>query len=72
MKSCLFFRKAGKKCTPALFIACFGVLPNSSLFAQSGYHVTMVQNPLTSLEDDVAATQRTAIKEWRPVVININ
>ena len=34
-----------------------------------GYNVTMVQNPLTSLEDDVAATQRAIDKQNGPVVL---
>lgn len=34
-----------------------------------GYHVTIVQNPLTSLEDDVAATARALDKQDGPVVL---
>lgn len=34
-----------------------------------GYNVTMVQNPLTSLEDDVAATDRILEKQDGPVVL---
>lgn len=34
-----------------------------------GYHVTLVQNPLTSLEDDVAATERALDKQDGPVVL---
>ncbi|MGC4100930.1 alpha/beta hydrolase [Ferruginibacter sp.] len=34
-----------------------------------GYHVTMVQNPLTSLEDDVATTERVLDKQDGPVVL---
>jgi len=34
-----------------------------------GYNVTMVQNPLTSLEDDVAATQRALDKQDGPAVL---
>ncbi len=34
-----------------------------------GYQVTMVQNPLSSLEDDVAATERTLDKQDGPVVL---
>jgi len=34
-----------------------------------GYNVTMVQNPLTSLEDDVAAVQRAIDKQDGPVVL---
>ncbi|HEY8896234.1 MAG TPA: alpha/beta hydrolase [Niastella sp.] len=34
-----------------------------------GYNVTMVQNPLSSLEDDVAATQRALDKQNGPAVL---
>ncbi len=34
-----------------------------------GYNVTMVQNPLTSLEDDVAATERILDKQDGPTVL---
>jgi pimeloyl-ACP methyl ester carboxylesterase len=34
-----------------------------------GYNVTMVQNPLSSLEDDVAATERIIEKQDGPVVL---
>jgi pimeloyl-ACP methyl ester carboxylesterase len=34
-----------------------------------GYHVTAVQNPLTSLEDDVAATQRVLQRQPGPVLL---
>lgn len=34
-----------------------------------GFNVTMVQNPLTSLEDDVAATDRVLEKQDGPVVL---
>ncbi|HSC37996.1 MAG TPA: alpha/beta hydrolase [Chitinophagaceae bacterium] len=34
-----------------------------------GYNVTMVQNPLSSLEDDVAATQRAIDRQDGPVVL---
>jgi len=34
-----------------------------------GYNVTMVQNPLTSLEEDVAATERILDKQDGPVVL---
>ena len=34
-----------------------------------GYNVTMVQNPLTSLEEDVAATQRAIDRQDGPVVL---
>jgi pimeloyl-ACP methyl ester carboxylesterase len=34
-----------------------------------GYHVTIVQNPLTSLEDDVAATRRVLDRQDGPAVL---
>jgi pimeloyl-ACP methyl ester carboxylesterase len=34
-----------------------------------GYRVTIVQNPLTSLEDDVAATQRALERQDGPVIL---
>lgn len=34
-----------------------------------GYHVTMVQNPLTSLEDDAAATERILDKQDGPTIL---
>jgi len=34
-----------------------------------GYNVTAVQNPLTSLADDVAATQRTLARQDGPVIL---
>ncbi len=36
---------------------------------QRGYRVTIVQNPLTSLEDDVAATKRALDQQDGPVVL---
>ena len=34
-----------------------------------GYHVSMVQNPLTSLADDVAATRRVLDRQTGPTVL---
>ena len=39
------------------------------ILASRGYHVTIVQNPLTALEDDVAATDRALDKQNGPVVL---
>ena len=39
------------------------------ILKNKGYNVTMVQNPLTSLEDDVAATQRVLDKQDGPVIL---
>ena len=36
---------------------------------QKGYHVTVVQNPLTSLEDDVAATKLALDKQDGPTIL---
>lgn len=36
---------------------------------KKGYHVTVVQNPLTSLEDDVEATKRVLDKQDGPVIL---
>ncbi|MHA4806780.1 alpha/beta hydrolase [Flavitalea flava] len=39
------------------------------ILAAKGYNVTLVQNPLTSLEDDVAATNRALDKQDGPVIL---
>jgi len=40
-----------------------------TILKSHGFNVTMVQNPLTSLEDDVAATQRIIDRQDGPVVL---
>jgi pimeloyl-ACP methyl ester carboxylesterase len=40
-----------------------------NILKEHGYTVTMVQNPLTSLEDDVAATERILDKQDGPVIL---
>lgn len=40
-----------------------------SLLQAKGYHVVSVQNPTTSLADDVAATERVINQQTRPVVL---
>jgi pimeloyl-ACP methyl ester carboxylesterase len=40
-----------------------------NILQSRGYRVTMVQNPLTSLEDDVATTERILDKQNGPVVL---
>ena len=40
-----------------------------SLLMARGYHVTAVQNPLTSLADDAAATQRAIAMQDGPVIL---
>lgn len=39
------------------------------ILTRDGYHVTLVQNPLTSLADDVAATTRALDKQDGPTVL---
>jgi pimeloyl-ACP methyl ester carboxylesterase len=39
------------------------------ILTAKGYNVTIVQNPLTSLEDDVATTERVLEKQDGPVVL---
>ena len=39
------------------------------ILKKDGYKVTLVQNPLTSLEDDVAATNRALDKQDGPVIL---
>ena len=40
-----------------------------TVLTHKGYHVTVVQNPLTSLEDDVAATKVVLDKQDGPVIL---
>ena len=40
-----------------------------NILKKHGYNVTLVQNPLTSLEDDVAATNRALEKQDGPVIL---
>jgi pimeloyl-ACP methyl ester carboxylesterase len=40
-----------------------------TILTKKGYHVTIVQNPLTSLEDDVEATKRILDQQDGPVVL---
>jgi pimeloyl-ACP methyl ester carboxylesterase len=39
------------------------------ILTQKGYHVTIVQNPLTTLEDDVAATNHALERQDGPVIL---
>jgi pimeloyl-ACP methyl ester carboxylesterase len=39
------------------------------VLTQKGYHVTVVQNPLTSLEDDAAATKLALDKQDGPTIL---
>jgi pimeloyl-ACP methyl ester carboxylesterase len=40
-----------------------------TVLSKKGYHVTVVQNPLTSLEDDVAATKLALDKQDGPAIL---
>src|SRR6202035_5945458 len=40
-----------------------------SILKNKGYHVSIVQNPLTSLDDDVEATKRILDQQDGPVVL---
>src|SRR6266700_1831861 len=40
-----------------------------TILTKKGYHVTIVQNPLTSLDDDVEATKRILDQQDGPVVL---
>src|SRR6187402_3264311 len=39
------------------------------ILTKKGYHLTIVQNPLTSLEDDVAATNYALARQDGPVIL---
>ncbi|MBB6018587.1 alpha/beta hydrolase [Deinococcus radiopugnans] len=39
------------------------------MLSADGYHVTVVQNPLTSLDDDVAAVNRALARQDGPVIL---
>ena len=39
------------------------------ILTKKGYHVTIVQNPLTSLEDDVASTNYALARQDGPVIL---
>src|ERR1700761_7337244 len=40
-----------------------------NILTKKGYHVTVVQNPLTSLEDDVAATKAALAQQDGPTIL---
>jgi pimeloyl-ACP methyl ester carboxylesterase len=46
-----------------------GWKPVYEILTRRGYHVTLVQEPLTSLEDDVAATRRVIALQTGPVIL---
>jgi pimeloyl-ACP methyl ester carboxylesterase len=43
--------------------------PVADLLTKRGYHVTLVKNPLTSLEDDVKATREALARQSGPTVL---
>jgi pimeloyl-ACP methyl ester carboxylesterase len=46
-----------------------GWKPVYQILVKDGYHVTMVQEPLTSLQDDVAATKRILDQQSGPTIL---
>ena len=46
-----------------------GWKPVYQILSKDGYHVTMVQEPLTSLQDDVAATKRILDQQSGPTIL---
>ena len=46
-----------------------GWKPVYDILTKDGYHVTMVQEPLTSLDDDVAATKRVIDLQDGPIIL---
>src|ERR1700742_3770120 len=46
-----------------------GWKPVYEILTRDGYHVTMVQEPLTSLNDDVAATRRVIDLQNGPTIL---
>ncbi|HEX6565003.1 MAG TPA: alpha/beta hydrolase [Chthoniobacterales bacterium] len=51
------------------FVDGSGWRPVYEILVHDGYHVTLVQEPLTSLKDDVTATRRTLDRQDGPVVL---
>src|SRR6478735_2463601 len=71
-----FIATAQTKATPKNIVIVHGAFADGStwenvytILTKKGYQVTMVQNPLSSLEDDVAATERALEKQNGPVVL---
>jgi pimeloyl-ACP methyl ester carboxylesterase len=51
------------------FADCSGWKPVADILIKDGYKVAIVQQPMTSLEDDVAATSRILDRQGGPVVL---
>ncbi|MBV8274690.1 MAG: alpha/beta hydrolase, partial [Verrucomicrobia bacterium] len=51
------------------FVDGSGWEPVYDILTKDGYNVTLVQEPLTSLEDDVAATRRVLDRQDGPTVL---
>lgn len=76
--SMLFFNNTLMAQTPAIknIVIVHGAFADGSgwrgvydILSKKGYHVTVVQNPLTGLKDDVAATNRILDKQDGPTVL---
>src|SRR5260370_7758407 len=51
------------------FLDGSGWQPVYNILTKDGYHVTLVQEPLTSLEEDVAATRRILDQQDGPTIL---
>src|SRR5260370_16964788 len=51
------------------FVDGSGWQPVYNILTKDGYHVTLVQEPLTSLEEDVAATRRILDQQDGPTIL---
>ncbi len=51
------------------FVDGSGWQPVYDILTKDGYHVTLVQEPLTSLEEDVAATRRVLDQQDGPTIL---
>jgi pimeloyl-ACP methyl ester carboxylesterase len=51
------------------FLDASGWQPVYNILTKDGYHVTLVQEPLTSLEEDVAATRRILDQQDGPTIL---
>lgn len=76
--SMLFFTNKSMAQTPAIknIVIVHGAFADGSgwrgvydILSKKGYHVTVVQNPLTGLKDDVEATNRILDKQDGPTVL---
>lgn len=72
----LLFLSAGAQAGAKNIVIVHGAFADGStwenvfkILTAKGYNVSMVQNPLTSLEDDVAATERVLDRQVGPVIL---